>query len=89
VREHECGDGGRTGGEEERFAALELSERFLRCDAGGVRVPLVVEVAGIAVAIRPDRRAVEWLHREDSTFRFDGVRGLCVLSSIPVEKQER
>src|SRR5439155_27307300 len=85
----ERSDGRRPGGEEQRPAALELAERTLRLDPGRMRVPLVVELAGFAVPVRPDRRAVERLHGRHSTFRFDAVRRLCVLSSISVEKQDR
>src|SRR3954463_4389991 len=50
-------------GEQQRVTAVELAERPLRRDAGGVRVALVVEVARLAaLVVRPDRRAVERGH---------------------------
>ena len=86
--EHERRHRRRAGGKEEGLAALEIAERPLRLDTGGVPVALVVEVAGLAVAVPPDRRAVD-RHGGNSTFRFDAVRLLCLLSSISVEKAER
>ena len=43
-----------TGGEEERLAAVELAEDVLGGHAGGVRVALVVELAQLAVLVRPE-----------------------------------
>jgi hypothetical protein len=60
-REHDRGRGSGPGGEEQRLAALELAERALGRDAVRVRVALVVVLARLAVAVRPDRRAVERL----------------------------
>ena len=65
-------DGGRRAGagrEEERLAAVELTERLLRRDAGRMRVALVVELARLAVLVRPQRRAVDRRksHRPDCT----------------------
>jgi hypothetical protein len=56
--------GGRpgAGGIHERLAALELRERALGRDRVRMAVALVVERARLAVAVRPDRRAVERLH---------------------------
>ena len=48
-----------TGGEEECLAAVELPEDAFGGDAGGVRVALVVELAQLAVLVRPERRTVE------------------------------
>ena len=58
-REDERGRRAGARGEEERLAALELTERALRGDSGRVRVALVVELAGLAVLVRPQRRAVD------------------------------
>src|SRR5207244_11566556 len=46
-------------GEEQCVTAVELAEGALCFDADGMSVPLVVEVARLAVTVRPDRRAVE------------------------------
>ena len=58
-REHDRRRRPHPRGEEERLAALELAERALGRDAGRVGVAGVVEVARLAVLVRPDRRAVE------------------------------
>ena len=44
---------------EEGRTSLELAERALGLDAGGVRVARVEEGAGVAALVRPHRRAVE------------------------------
>ena len=50
-----------------RLAALELAERTLRRQAVRMRVALVVQLARLAVAVGPDRRAVERLHAGESS----------------------
>src|SRR5262249_62200721 len=75
LREDERGNRGGPGREEEGFAALQLSKRALCLNAGRMRIALVVEVTRLAVAVRPDRGAVE-RHRDNSTFGFDAVRPL-------------
>src|SRR4029077_6171501 len=89
LSQDERGDRRGSGGEEKCLPALELAERALGCDTCRVGVALVVELTRLAVSVGPDGRAVERLHERNSTFRFDSVRGLCVLSSIPVEKADR
>src|SRR5207302_1885034 len=57
--EHErCGRPG-AGREQEGVSAVELPEPALGLDAGGMAVALVVELAWLALAVRPDRGAVE------------------------------
>ena len=51
----ECGDRGRPRGEEQRLAAVELAEDTLGLGPRRVGETLVVEVAGPAVSVRPDR----------------------------------
>src|SRR3954453_6903434 len=57
--EHHCDCGARPRREQESMASLQAAELALRCGARRVRVPLVVELAGLAVAIGPGRRAVD------------------------------
>ena len=54
-----------TGGEEERLAAVELAEDAFGGDAGRMRIALVVELAQLAVLVRPERRAVKRLHESE------------------------
>ena len=67
--EHDRGRRPGAGREEERLAAVELAERLLRRDSGRMRVALVVELARLAVLVRPERRAVDRRksHRPDCT----------------------
>jgi hypothetical protein len=44
------------------MSAVEDAEPSLRLDAGGMCVALVIELARLAVAVRPDGRAVERGH---------------------------
>src|SRR6266536_3389360 len=48
-----------AGGEQERVSAVELPECALGLDSGRVRIALVVELAGLAAPVGPDRRAVD------------------------------
>jgi hypothetical protein len=48
------------------MAAVEEAELALGLDAGGMCVALVVKLAGLAVAVGPDRRAID-AHESDST----------------------
>src|SRR4051812_25593602 len=57
--EHDCDCGARPRREQESMASLQAAELALRCGARRVRVPLVVELSGFAVAIGPGRRAVD------------------------------
>src|SRR5581483_5815837 len=59
-REHAGRDRGRSGSVQERLAALERAEGVLGRRARRMRVPLVDELAGLAVlVVRPGRRAVD------------------------------
>src|SRR6266513_973527 len=57
--EHQGGGCSRTGGEEQRVAAVQLAEPAFGLRAGRVPVALVVELARLTVAVRPDRGAVD------------------------------
>jgi hypothetical protein len=61
-REHEgCRRAG-AGREDQRLAAFELAELSLDGERVGMRIALVVELAGLPVAVRPDRCAFDGLH---------------------------